>query len=164
MGYTVKKGQLSLALEYTLQADIIDGKNEILLQQLTLGQRTDSPDAISLPLDLAVALLKDSDGNIRIKVPVRGDINNPDFSVGNVLADTLIKFVTGIVSSPFKIVEGLAGAFTAADLERIYFAPGSSALKDDQVKKLVAVALPPWTKPFRWKSAVSPMLISTAMS
>ena len=140
VGYTIQEGQLSLALEYTLRADIIDGKNEILLQQLTLGQRTDSPDAISLPLDLAVALLKDSDGNIRIKVPVRGDINNPDFSVGNVLTDTLIKFVTGIVSSPFKIVEGLAGAFTAADLERIYFAPGSSALKDDQVKKLVAVA------------------------
>ncbi|KPJ77552.1 MAG: hypothetical protein AMJ54_07485 [Deltaproteobacteria bacterium SG8_13] len=139
VGYTIQKGQLSLLLEYRLSEDIIDGKNEIFLRQLTLGERTDSPNAIALPLDLAVALLKDADGNIQINVPIRGDINDPKFSVGNVFADTLIKFVTGIVSSPFKVMEGLAGAVSAEGLDRVRFAPGSSAIEDDQVEKLEVI-------------------------
>jgi uncharacterized protein involved in outer membrane biogenesis len=139
VGYTIKKGQLSLSLEYTLSADIIEGKNKIVLRQLTLGERIDSPDAIPLPVDLAVALLKDAEGNIRLNIPVRGDINDPTFSAGNVFADTLIKFVTGIVSSPFTIMEGLAGAFPAEELDRVVFTPGSSAIEDDQVEKLITV-------------------------
>ena len=140
VGYTIDKGRMSLALEYSLSADIIDGKNEILLQQLTLGQRTDSPNAIDLPLGLAVALLKDLNGNIRLDVPVRGDIDDPEFSVGNVFVGTLIKFVTGIVSSPFKVMVGLAGAVSTEELDRVVFNPGSSALTGDQVEKLAAVA------------------------
>jgi outer membrane protein OmpA-like peptidoglycan-associated protein len=139
-GYTIEKGQMSLALEYKLTEDIIDGKNEIFLQQLTLGERTDSPDAIPIPVDLAVALLKDAEGNIRLNIPVRGNINDPTFSVGNVFADTLIKFVTGIVSSPFKVMEGLSGAFSTEELDRVRFAPGSSVVEDDQVEKLIAFA------------------------
>ena len=140
VGYTIKRGQLSLALDYRLSKDIIDGKNKITMRQLTLGEKTDSPDAISLPLDLAVALLKDADGNIHFDVPIKGDINDPQFSVGNVFADTLIKFVTGIVSSPFAVMEGLAGAFSTKDMNRVLFAPGSSAIAADQVDKLKAVA------------------------
>lgn len=140
VGYTIEKGQLSLQLEYRLSEDIIDGKNEIFLRQLMLGERTDSPDAVQLPLDLAVALLKDAKGNIEFNIPVHGDINDPQFSVGGVVADSLIKFIAGIVSSPFKIMEGLAGAFTTGQLDRVVFAPGSFAIEDSQVEKLLAVA------------------------
>ncbi len=139
-GYTIKKGQLSLVLDYRLSEDIIDGKNEIFLRQLMLGERTDSPDAIPLPLDLAVALLKDAEGNIRFDIPMRGNITDPHFSVGNAVADTLIKFVTGIVSSPFKVMAGLAGGFSTEELDHVLFAPGSTAIEDDQAEKLLAVA------------------------
>ena len=140
VGYTVEKGRLSLALDYSLSEDIITGKNDILFKQLTLGERTDSPNAVKLPLNLAIALLKDSKGRIKINLPVSGDINDPEFRVGNVLAGTLIKFVTGIVSSPFKVMEGLAGAFSTKELSGVVFSPGSATLDPGESQKLAAVA------------------------
>ena len=140
VGYTVRKGKLSLALEYTLSGNFIDGKNEVFMQQLTLGERTDSPNAVLLPLSLAIALLKDFNGNIRFNLPVSGDINDPQFRSGNVFADALIKFVTGVVSSPFKVLGGLGDGIAAEELDRIFFAPGTAALDAEQTEKLAAIS------------------------
>jgi hypothetical protein len=79
-------------------------------------------------------------GNIKINIPVSGDINDPQFSAGNVLAGTLIKFVTGVVSSPFKVIGGLAGVFSSEELDSVFFEPGSAALDADESVKLDAVA------------------------
>jgi hypothetical protein len=135
-GYTLEKGRLSLALDYTLQENIVDGDNKILLQRLTLGRRTDSPDAVDLPIELALALLKDRNGNIKFDLPVRGNIDDPKFNVGSVLGNTMVKFVTGVVTSPFKALDGVLGAFNSVDLHHVAFEPGSSNLQSAQSKKL----------------------------
>jgi hypothetical protein len=135
-GYTLEKGRLSLALDYTLEENIVDGDNKILLQRLTLGQRTDSPDAVDLPIELAVALLKDRNGNIKFDLPVHGNIDDPQFSIGSVLGNTMIKFVTGVVTSPFKALDGVMSALNTADLHQVAFEPGSSDLQSAQSKKL----------------------------
>jgi hypothetical protein len=135
-GYTLEKGRLSLALDYTLEENMVDGDNKILLQRLTLGQRTDSPDAVDLPIELAVALLKDRNGNIKFELPVRGNLDDPQFEVGSVLGNTMIKFVTGVVTSPFKALDGVLGALNTAELHQVAFEPGSSDLQSAQSKKL----------------------------
>ena len=61
----------------------MQGKNRIFLDQLTLGDKVDSPDATSLPVKLGIALLKDSNGLIELDLPVNGDLRNPEFSIGN---------------------------------------------------------------------------------
>jgi uncharacterized protein involved in outer membrane biogenesis len=135
-GYTLEKGRLSLALDYTLEENMVDGDNKILLQRLTLGQRTDSPDAVDLPIGLAVVLLKDRNGNIKFELPVRGNLDDPQFEVGSVLGNTMIKFVTGVVTSPFKALDGVLGALNTAELHQVAFEPGSSDLQSAQSKKL----------------------------
>ena len=56
-----------------------------MLNQLTFGERVDSPSATKLPVLLAVALLKDRNGVIDINLPVSGTLDDPQFSLGPII-------------------------------------------------------------------------------
>ena len=88
-GYRIRKGRLNLDLHYLITKGQLKAENKVVVEQLQLGERVDSPDATSLPLKLAIALLKDVDGNISIVLPVTGDLNNPQFSVMPIVWQTL---------------------------------------------------------------------------
>jgi outer membrane protein OmpA-like peptidoglycan-associated protein len=141
-GYTVEKGKLLLELNYKVSGNKFSGENRIVVKQLTLGERVDSPDATEMPVSLAVALLKDPNGNIELNVPVKGDVDDPHFDFGKVIATTLKNTLTKLVSSPFTILGSLAGG-GGEDLNNIEFEFGSAKLSPQQVEKLdkLAVAL-----------------------
>ena len=138
-GYTVEKGKLSLELKYKVSGNKFSGKNRIVVKQLTLGERVDSPEATDLPVSLAVALLKDPNGNIELNVPVEGDIDDPHFDFGKVIASTLKNTFTKLVSSPFTILGSLAGG-GGENLNNIEFEFGSAKLAPQQVEKLDKLA------------------------
>ncbi len=79
------------------------------MDNLTLGEHVDSPNAVNLPLDLAIALLKDSSGRIDIGLPVSGDLNDPQFSYGHLIWKALVNLLTKIVTSPFRALGSLFG-------------------------------------------------------
>lgn len=134
-GYQVEKGKLSLDLKYKLSKNILIGENEIFLNQLTLGDHVDSPRATSLPVRLAVALLKDSKGNIDINLPVRGDLDDPEFSFGHIILKALVNLITKIVTSPFAVLGSIIGG-DGEELSFIEFEFGKTVLGDDQAEKL----------------------------
>ncbi|MGD8694158.1 MAG: DUF748 domain-containing protein [Syntrophobacterales bacterium] len=138
-GYTVEKGKLSLELNYKVSGNKFSGRNRIVVKQLTLGERVDSPDATDLPVSLAVALLKDPNGNIELNVPVEGDIDDPHFEFGKIIASTLKNTFTKLVSSPFAILGSLAGG-GGEDLNNIEFEFGSAKLAPQQIEKLDKLA------------------------
>ena len=78
-GRKIEKGKMSVDLKYQLNSRKLDADNKIVLDQLTLGDEVDSPDAVSLPLSLAIALLKDSNGVINIDLPLKGSLDDPEF-------------------------------------------------------------------------------------
>ena len=84
-GYKVAEGKISLDLQYKIRDSKLEGDNKIVIDKLTLGERVDSPDAIKLPLQLAIAILKDSDGRIDLGLPVSGDLSDPQFSYGAII-------------------------------------------------------------------------------
>ena len=55
--------------------------NKVVIDQLTLGDRVESPQATKLPVGLAVTLLRDHEGKINLDIPVTGRIDDPEFSV-----------------------------------------------------------------------------------
>lgn len=126
-GYRIQKGRMDLDLHYRIQKGQLNADNKVVLQQLQLGEQVDSPEAVDLPVRLAVALLKDSKGTISIELPVQGDLNNPQFSVMPIVWQTLRNLVTRAVQAPFKFLAGLAGG-DQTDLSMVLFAPGSSEL------------------------------------
>lgn len=137
-GRKIASGKLSLDLEYKINDNALAGDNKILLEKFTLGERVDSPDALDLPLDLAVALLTDARGRIDIAVPVSGDMNKPNFSLRGVIGQAIARMLTRIVTAPFGALGKLLGG-AGEQVNAIAFEPGSVQLPPPQQEKLVAV-------------------------
>lgn len=134
VGYPIKRGKLSVDLEYKIKDRALLATNHVVLNQLTFGDKTNSPDATKLPVLLAVALLKDSRGNIDINLPISGSLDDPEFSVGGIVVRVLLNLVVKAVTSPFSL---LASAFGGGEeLSYVEFAPGSAALTDDTLQRI----------------------------
>ena len=84
-GYTIQKGKLSLDLKYLIDKRKLDSQNVIFLDQFTFGDRVESPQATKLPVKLAIALLKNRNGEIKLDLPVSGSLDDPKFSVWGII-------------------------------------------------------------------------------
>ena len=126
-GYKIRKGRLNLDLHYRIEKGRLNADNKLLLEDLQLGERVDSPSATDLPVRLAVALLKETHGNIDIALPVPGDLNNPEFSVVPIVWQTLRNLILRAVQAPFKLIAGLVDGGEES-LDSVPFAAGSSEL------------------------------------
>ena len=109
-GRRIATGKLSLDLQYKLNNSQLLGENKVLLEQFTLGERVESPTAVNLPLDLAIALLTDSSGKIDLSVPVRGNVDSPEFSYGPIVWQAIRTVLTNIVTAPFRALASLFGS------------------------------------------------------
>lgn len=139
-GYRIERGKLDTDLHYKLDNGQLTAENKFVLDQLKLGERVDSPDATSLPVSLALSLLKDSDGKIDIDLPISGDLSNPDISIRSLLASAASSLIAKIVASPFTIVGSLLGSYGGEDLQAVKFAPGAATLSPQEKDELAAVA------------------------
>ncbi|WP_456256585.1 DUF748 domain-containing protein [Pseudomonas iridis] len=139
-GYRIRKGRLNLDLHYLITKGQLKAENKVVVEQLQLGERVDSPDATSLPLKLAIALLKDVDGKISIELPVTGDLNNPQFSVMPIVWQTLRNLIVKAAAAPFKMIGGLVSGGGSQDLGTVSFAPGSSELNKDAEGALIKLS------------------------
>ncbi|WP_339451833.1 DUF748 domain-containing protein [Pseudomonas sp. EA_5y_Pfl2_R50] len=139
-GYRIRKGRLNLDLHYLITKGQLKAENKVVVEQLQLGEKVDSPDAVSLPLKLAIALLKDVDGKISIELPVTGDLNNPQFSVMPIVWQTLRNLIVKAAAAPFKLIGGLVSGGGSEDLGSVSFAPGSSELNKDAEAALMKLS------------------------
>jgi len=127
-GYGIEKGTLSADVHYRIDAGRLTADNRLVLDQLTFGsQKVEGPDVLKLPVLLAVSLLKDANGVIDVELPISGSLNDPQFSVGGVIARVVINLIARAVTAPFRL---LANAFGDGQLElsHVVFAPGSAAI------------------------------------
>ncbi len=141
-GYPITKGKLSLDLAYKLSQKELVGENKVLVDQMTMGSKVESPDATSLPIPLALALLKDRKGLIDIDLPVRGNLDDPDFSYGGIIWSALVNLITKIATSPFSLVGGLVGGVmgdNADALQYIAFPAGEAVMGPPEQEKLAAL-------------------------
>ena len=123
VGYRIDRGKLGLDLHYVLEDRHLKAQNLIELQQFDFGQRVPSEQATSLPVGLALTVMKDGSGNITLPVPIEGDLDDPSFDVLQLLAKTLVNLITRVATAPFSVVSGLVGR-SAEDLAHVVFEPG----------------------------------------
>jgi len=134
-GRRIAAGRADLDLSYVLDNGRLDASNHIVLRDLKLGERFEHPDATNLPLTLIIALLKDSDGVIRVDIPVKGDVNDPEFSFGPAIRQALTDILQSIVSSPFELLANLVNG-DPDELAKVAFTPGSSGIVPPQREDL----------------------------
>ncbi|HLP18380.1 MAG TPA: DUF748 domain-containing protein, partial [Bacteroidota bacterium] len=137
-GYKIDKGKLSLDLHYKLNKDMLEAENSIVVDQLTLGEKVEGPDVTSIPVRLAVALLKDSKGVIDLDLPIKGSLNDPEFSVFPIVVKVLVNLLSKAVLSPFKLLGSLIGS-GEEDLSAVQFRPGTDSLEAAEQTKLTSL-------------------------
>ncbi len=137
-GYAIDKGQLSMKLNYKLQGNRLEGDNDITIKKLQLGEKVKSEQARDLPLGLAIALLSDSSGVIKMNLKVKGDLDQPNFSLGNIFWDVLGNTLSKAITSPFSLLASLTGG--PQDLDELPFLPGDPSLTPTQQGKLATLA------------------------
>jgi uncharacterized protein involved in outer membrane biogenesis len=138
-GYRIRKGRLNLDVHYQIEKGQLKAENHLVLEQLQLGEQVQSPNAVDLPVRLAVALLKDTEGKIDIQLPVVGNLNDPQFSVAPIVWQTLRNLILRAVQAPFNFVAGLVGG-SSEDLGQVPFKAGSSDLDAEAQKSLDTLA------------------------
>ena len=137
-GRRIAAGRADLDLGYVLENGRLEATNHIVLRDLKLGERFEHPDATSLPLGLAIALLKDSDGVISVDIPVNGNLDDPEFSFGSAIRQGLTDILKGIISSPFSMFASSVDG-DPDELAKVSFAPGSSEVAPPQRENLEQV-------------------------
>jgi len=138
MGYPIEKGKLNLDMAYAIKDMYLDASNHIIVDSLDLGSREDSPDALNIPLPLALGILKNTRGVIDIKLPVSGDLNDPGFSIGHILFTAFTNLLAKAVTSPFAILGSIIEG--SEDLSSVTFEAGQRELGANEARKLQLLA------------------------
>lgn len=138
LGYLIDKGKLFLDLKYHIEQKKLESQNTVFFDQLTLGQKVDSPKATSLPVRLAIALLKDRKGEIHLDLPVAGRTDDPKFSVWGVVLAMLKNLAVKAATAPFALLQSLFSG--SEDFGGVSFAPGIARIAPGEQEKLVKLA------------------------
>ena len=134
-GYAIDKGKLSLQLDYKIANNTLEANNRIILDQFEFGSTIDSDESVSLPLKLALALFKDSNDIIDISLPIEGDIDDPDFKIGAIVAKGFFNLIGKAIASPFTLLANLVGG-DPDELSSVAFNLGSAAVTTQQIENL----------------------------
>jgi hypothetical protein len=136
-GYRIEKGKLNLETSYKVVDSQLDARHHIVIDQLQLGDKVESKEAVSLPLKLAVALLKDRNGVIDLDLPITGSIDDPQFRIGPIIWKMLKNLLVKVATAPFALIGSMFGG--GEEMQYIDFAPGLSTLDAEDLKKLEAL-------------------------
>lgn len=129
VGYQIDRGKLNLDLHYELEKRHLIASNSVALDQFDFGNRVVSDHATSLPVALAAVLLKNPKGNIKVSLPIEGDIDDPSFSLLGMLGKAVVNLVTRVATSPLSVVTGIVTR-RGGNSSEVVFASGVSDLSD----------------------------------
>ncbi|MBC7961699.1 MAG: DUF748 domain-containing protein [Steroidobacteraceae bacterium] len=138
LGYTIEKGKLFLDLKYKIDKKQLSSENNVFIDQFTFGTKVESAQATSLPVRLAVALLKDRKGEIHLDLPVTGRTDDPEFSIWGMIGQVVKNLISKAVTSPFALLSAMIGG--GQDFSFIRFTSGSGSLTAAEEQKLLALA------------------------
>ncbi len=139
IGYPLSKGKLNVVQEYKVVSNKLDGKIDILVDNIELGDFEDGEKVVNLPLKLGLALLKDREGKIGLPdLELHGQLDDPEFSIGKLIWYTVSNIFIKAASSPFTF---LASSFGSdEDISGIDFEPGKNVFVEDHTSRLETLA------------------------
>ena len=133
-GHPLNKGKLTMGLHYDISQMQLKAENKFLIDHFTLGPRNDSTNATHLPVKLAVALLKDRNGQIELDIPLTGRTDDPQFKIAPLVFKVVLNLIVKAATSPFSLLGALVGG--GEELSFVDFQPGRADIPDTEAQKL----------------------------
>ncbi|GEM_PF-2940163 len=142
VGHRISQGTVSSDIDFTMANGKIDALFDLVLNKLKVagvkGRSQEFEAETGMPLTTALGLMRDRDDNVRLKLPITGDVANPDININQVIQKAVFKAVqVGVLSfySPLGVVmaaDKLVQFASALRFKPVEFAPGSVLLGQEQ--------------------------------
>ena len=137
VGYKIDKGKLSVDVSYKIDHRQLNASQHFVVDQLELGDRVESPEAVHLPLKIAVALLKDRNGVIDLPLPMSGSLDDPSFRIGPIIWKMFVNLIVKVATAPFALLGHLFGG--GEHMNIVEFAAGSAELTPPMKDQLASL-------------------------
>ncbi|MDA8135648.1 MAG: DUF748 domain-containing protein [Desulfobacteraceae bacterium] len=138
LGYKIEKGKLILDLKYMIDGNVLKSENRARFDNFELGEKVDSEHATSLPVGLAISLLKNRAGQIDLDLPVEGRLDDPEFKLGPIILKMIGNMILKVITSPFSILGSLFGG--GEELSFVEFEFGEGRIKESEYEKIDKLA------------------------
>ncbi len=144
-GYDINRGRLAASGTAKINEGKLDVANDLVLEDLRLASRAGQEvpalsTALSMPLDVALDLLRNSNDEIRLSIPVTGDIASPQFDLDDVMSSAIggamqkaaFSYVKSLLQplGTILFVADVANKAARPRFEPVAFPPGSAELTD----------------------------------
>jgi hypothetical protein len=132
-GHSILTGDMFYFCDTKITDGDLDSENHLLIKNV--GVENIKGGIFSIPLKLAVWLLKDKNGDIELDIPIRGDMDDPEVDAWALVGNTLKKKIFDTTENP---VIPLARYIDADpdDIKSIAIQYPDTALTEDQTRQL----------------------------
>ncbi|WP_405339423.1 DUF748 domain-containing protein [Fibrobacter sp.] len=141
-GYPISSGTMAFASENKMNDWNIDSKNTIDIYNIDVADKDANTDPeFTVPMKVGLYILKDKDDKIEFDVPVKGNVQDPEFSYLKIVWQTVMNLLIKVALSPLKVVGNVAATGAGAigiDLgknDEIYIDPLASSFTSEQYAK-----------------------------
>ncbi len=145
VGYPILKGKLTFDVAYFINQRKLDARNKVFIDQLTFGDRVESPDAIKAPVTLAASLLTDRNGQINLDIPVSGSLDDPQFKLWPLVWKVIVNLIAKAATAPFSLLSSLLGG--GEEMSYVEFDYGSDAVSQASLQKIKSLAKALYERP-----------------
>ena len=139
MGHPFQSGEMFFISRNSIKDYYLDSENNLFVGEIEIGDKTNKDAEYKVPMKLAVALMRDTKGNVDLDIPVNGNLSDPDYYLGRIILKVLVNVLVKAATSPYRLMANLVGG-EEEDFKRIEFEPTSYQLEKKQEQKLNYVA------------------------
>jgi len=147
MAWLIQRGNLKYTFNLKIDNDQITAMNEVLVEKLRVVKSSRPDDNVKarlgLPLGLIVALIKDGNGNIVVKVPVSGSLKDPKFDLSETIWSAVKNVLVNVLASPFRLIGRMFSSEEKLEepkVNPVTFPAGSAVLSPGMEQHLLRVA------------------------
>ncbi|MFN8628151.1 MAG: DUF748 domain-containing protein [Candidatus Binatia bacterium] len=146
-GYTIGGGKASIVTNVTADHGHYSASNALTLHNLDLrgaGGESLFQQTFGIPLSVALALMRDTNGDIALEIPVQMDEAGVQVGIGTIIRGALQRAIMGALASPLKLMGAVFGGGKVESVSptAVAFRVGRSELAAgaaEQVEQLAAL-------------------------
>ncbi|MFT5824387.1 MAG: hypothetical protein ACI8ZM_005655 [Crocinitomix sp.] len=132
-GHNILEGDFYYYSQSKITNGDIESENQLLVKNVSVSNEEGG--LYALPLRFALFLLKDKNGDVNLEIPVRGDLNDPEVSVGKIVWNTFKNLIVKTVASPINFLAGLVDG-DPKEFEELKFSYTDTIPSEKQFRKL----------------------------
>lgn len=110
IAHTFAEGMMFYSSTNTIHEGMLKSTNRFNIKKIDVSRRIRGKGLYSLPLRLAVSLLRDSNGNINLDIPVEGNLKDPKYRLGKVIWQVLKNIVVKAAKTPAAMFAKIFGS------------------------------------------------------